>query len=47
MDARVQQSIDVACPQSPQQQTRRMPRLRRKIGQTNRQTPDSFIDPAQ
>jgi len=31
----VQQSIDIACPPGPQQQTRRTPWPRRKIGQTD------------
>jgi len=41
----VQQSTDIACPQGPQQQTRRTLRLRRKIEQT-RQSPYRCIDPA-
>ena len=35
----VQQSIDIACPPGPQQQTRRTPRLPRNVTQTDRQTP--------
>jgi len=39
----VQQSTDIFCPLGPQQQTRRSDRIDR---QTDRQTKDSFIDPA-
>jgi len=44
--ADVQQSIDIACPRGPWQQTRRTPRLRYKIGQTNGRTPYRCIEPA-
>jgi len=40
--ADAQQSIDIACPRAPWQQTRRTPQLRRKMGQTDGRTPDSF-----
>jgi len=41
----VQQSIDIAFPRGPQQQTRCTSRLRRKMGQTDGQTPYRYTDP--
>ena len=39
-------SIDIVCRQGAQQQTRRSACGGRMMGQTDRRTPDSFIDPA-
>jgi len=38
-------SIDISCPQSAQQQTRRPPLLL-SIDGTDRRTPDRYLDPA-